>query len=134
MASTLTLDLFTEPEPTPAPLIEISVQGIEHKSPEQIAHLSLLALAVADSACPAHQRGYSINPHLHAFIAQARHAGLADPALEPIRTDGAGRRLYDEREVARYANELLRGVRSDMPPMTPKRWAEAIQAVREGKG
>lgn len=225
----LTLDLFAlpEPNPTPKPLIEISVLGIEQKSPEQIAHLSRLALAVAAKsranythtvlgsvepkkralepetidgqgvslrdlapeefdvlrvpgteatmrvvsvgvglegvnsfgamADPdawnkglaqyqeANGRGCggldlefarfakhrSIDPHPYAFIAQARHHGHTDPCLEPVAITEGGRRLFNEIEVIRFANELLRGVRSDRPGMTPERWAEAIQKVRQ---
>lgn len=73
----------------------------------------------------------SPSPHLLAFVAQARHHGHTDPALEPIRVDSAGRRLFNETEIVRFANELLRGVRSDRPAMTPERWAQAIAKARE---
>lgn len=72
-----------------------------------------------------------LNPHALAFVAQARHHGLTDPALEPVRVSEAGRREFDLAELARYANELLRGVRSLAPQMTPERWGEAIAKVRE---
>ena len=119
------------PAPDPKPLVEISVPGMEKKTPEQLVHLAALAIAIADEICPASQRGQSINPHLLAFVAQARHYGHTDPALTPISVDSAGRRLFDEVEVTRFANELLRGVRSARPAMTPERWAEAIAKARE---
>ncbi len=134
----LTLDLFSEPEPAPAPsakpLIEFSAHLVEGKSPAEVMHFTALALAVADFACPASKRGYSINPGMLAFIAQAKHHGQTDPCLKPIGTDPGGRSLFDEAEVARYANELLRGVRSVKPTMTKERWGEAIAKVREMGG
>jgi hypothetical protein len=45
--------------------------------------------------------------------------------------DIAGLKYFDELEVCRFANELLRGVRSDRPALTPERWREAIQKARE---
>ena len=128
MPDTLTLDLFTcSAEPT----IQFSAHLVEGKSPAEIAHFAALALAVADFACPASKRGYSINPQLLAFVAQARHHGHTDAGLVPTSTDSGGRRLFDEREVARFANEVICGVRSDRPTMTPERWALAIQKARE---
>jgi len=70
-------------------------------------------------------------PHAYAFVAQARKHGQADPALTPVKVSPAGRREFDMAELARYANELLRGVRSDRPGMTPERWAQATAKVRE---
>ncbi|WP_395138514.1 hypothetical protein [Armatimonas sp.] len=126
---------FDAPEPAPPPptkpLIEFSAHLVEGKSPAEIAHFAALALAVADFACPASNRGYSINPGMLAFIAQARHHGQTDASLKPIGTDAGGRNLFDEVEVARFANELLCGVRSDRPSMTPERWALAITKARE---
>lgn len=85
-------------------------------------------------ACAAHLcRSSSLNHHLYAFTAQARHHGHTDPALTVLGTDPGGRNLFDEREVARFANELLCGVRSDRPTMTPERWAAAIAKARGEK-
>ena len=69
--------------------------------------------------------------HAYAFVAQARKHGSADPALTPVQVSAAGRREFDMDELSRFANELLRGVRSIKPTMTPERWALAIQCVRE---
>lgn len=133
----LTLDLFADPEPAlapmpaPKPLVEFSAHLVEGKSPAEVMHFTALALAVADFACPASKRGYSVNPGMLAFIAQAKHHGQTDPCLKPLGTDPGGRNLFDEAEVARFANEVLRGVRSVKPTMTPERWGEAIARVRE---
>lgn len=136
--SSLTLDLFADPEPAlvpaPKPLVEFSAHLVEGKSPAEVAHFAALALAVADFACPASKRGYSVNAGMLAFIAQAKHHGQTDPCLKPLGTDSGGRNLFDEAEVTRYANELLRGVRSTRPTMTPERWGEAIAKVREMGG
>jgi hypothetical protein len=70
-------------------------------------------------------------PHAYAFVAQARKYGSTDPSLTPVRVSDAGRREFDLDELARYANELLRGVRSIKPAMTPERWGEATVKVRE---
>lgn len=67
----------------------------------------------------------------YAFVAQARKHGSTDPSLTPVRVSAAGRREFDLDELARYANEVLRGVRSTRPTMTPERWGEAIEKVRE---
>ncbi len=75
-----------------------------------------------------------LNHHAYAFVAQARHAGLTDPSLTPVQVSAAGRREFDMDELARFANELLRGVRSIRPTMTPDRWGEAIAKVREMGG
>lgn len=72
-----------------------------------------------------------LNPHAYAFVATARHYGHTDRALAPVRVSAAGRQEFDEAELARFANELLRGVRSDRPAMTPERWAEASAKARE---
>ena len=88
-----------------------------------------------DGALQQHPEVMAIPPaldhHLYAFIAQAKCHGRTDPALSNFWVDGAGRSRYDEREVARFANELLCGVRSDRPSMTPERWSVAIQKARE---
>jgi hypothetical protein len=68
---------------------------------------------------------------LLAFVAQARHYGHTDPSLTPVAVTEARRRIFDELEVIRFANELLRGVRSDRPRMTPERWREATLKARE---
>lgn len=70
-------------------------------------------------------------PHAYAFVAQARKHGLTDPALTPVQVSTAGRREFDLAELARYANDLLRGVRSIKPTMTPERWAQATAKARE---
>lgn len=70
-------------------------------------------------------------PHTYAFVAQARKMGLTDPALIPVQVSPAGRREFDLDELSRYANELLRGVRSIKPTMMPERWAEATAKARE---
>ena len=72
-----------------------------------------------------------LNHHAYAFVAQARKHGSTDPSLTPVRVSAAGRREFDLDELARYANELLRGVRSVKPTMTLERWGEAIAKVRE---
>ncbi len=133
--SSLSFD-FDAPVPVPPtkPLVEFSAHLVEGKTPAEIAHFAALALAVAGFACPAPKRGYSINPGMLAFIAQAKHHGHTDPCLKPIGTDPGGRNLFDELEVARFANELLCGVRSDRPAMTPERWALAIAKAREWGG
>ena len=98
-----------------------------------------------DLVFPAHDGALQLHPevmqlppaldhHLYAFIAQAKCHGHTDPALSNFWVDGAGRSRYDEREVARFANELLCGVRSDRPSMTPERWALAIAKAREWGG
>lgn len=75
-----------------------------------------------------------LDANMYAFVAQARHHGHTDPSLTPVRVSAAGRREFDVLELSRFANELLRGVRSDRPAMTPERWAEASAKARETGG
>ncbi len=86
----------------------------------------------ADAFALAHLE--DLNHHAYAFVAQARHAGLTDPSLTPMQVSAAGRREFDLDELARFANEVLRGVRSVKPTMTKERWGEAIARVREMGG
>jgi hypothetical protein len=58
------------------------------------------------------------NPHRLAFVAALRHYKLADGQF-------LTRYALDYREADRKANELLRGVASDKPEMTPERWGQA---------
>lgn len=74
----------------------------------------------------------AFDPTALAFAAVAIHAGIKDPALAPTRIDTAGCRFFDERELSRLANELLCGVRSDKPKMTPERWRLATEKVQKG--
>lgn len=69
---------------------------------------------------PKRNRNFFDN-HALAFRAAAKHYGHTDPALASD----------DPAELARFANELLRGVRSDRPAMTPERWGEARAKVLE---
>ena len=107
------------PAPVATPLPEPAVTPL----PEPVASTPLHADVLA--APPA------LNHCLYAFVAQARWHGFTDPALGYVYIDKAGRGIVDEVEVVRFANELLRGVRSDRPAMTPERWAEAIAKARE---
>lgn len=111
-----TLDLFggdLSPAPSPAP----SAPAVLAHAPTSEVH----KIGASAHKTPDHL--------LLAFVAQARHHGHTDPALTPISVDSAGRRLFDEVEVTRFANELLRGVRSDRPAMTPERWSEAARCA-----
>lgn len=121
------LDLFGDDPSlapiTPSPAPSAPVVMAPTPLPEPVAstplHADVLAVPPALNHC------------LYAFVAQARWHGFTDPALGYVYIDKAGRGIVDEVEVARFANELLRGVRSDRPAMTPERWAEAIAKVRE---
>lgn len=76
----------------------------------------------------------AFDPVALAFAAVAVGKGFQDPALAPTRIDTAGCRFFDERELSRFANEMLCGVRSDKPTMTPERWRLATEKVRTGDG
>lgn len=153
----LTLDLFADPEPASEIEVDVDlivskdhggvtahIHGFEEMAPETQKSLgdvvqSVVALAqeVLDTASrgelPDHAtaKKLGLDHHMYAFIAQARKHGHTDPALTPACVTEAGVRIYEEAEVKRFANELLRGVRSIRPAMTPERWGEAIQRVRE---
>lgn len=138
----LTLDLFADPEPT----VTAHIPGFEKMAPETQQALGEMVQAVwsaADRGQLPGPRGADAFamarledqwPHAFAFVAQARKSGSTDPSLTPVQVSPAGCREFDLDELARYANELLRGVRSDRPAMTPERWGEAIQRVREMGG
>lgn len=72
--------------------------------------------------------------HAYAFAAVARYYGHADSALSPCFISTSGRRQHNLTELTRFANELLRGVRSDRPAMTSERWGEATARVLELAG
>lgn len=76
----------------------------------------------------------AFNPVALAFAAVAVGKGIKDPALAPTRIDTAGCRFFDERELARFANEQLCGIRSDKPTVTPERWRLATEKLRAGDG
>jgi hypothetical protein len=130
----LTLDLFAEPEPTVAQMqaaSEVLREATERSRAlrEDLVFPSEPVAKGADSFALA--RLEDLNHHAYAFVAQARTYGSTDPSLIPVQVSSAGRREFDMDELARFANELLRGVRSIKPTMTPERWGEAIQRVRE---
>jgi hypothetical protein len=130
-----TLDLFAETEP--APVVTAHIPGFEKMKPETQQALGNMVQAVYDAAdrgelpSIATTKKLGLDHAMYAFIAQAKHYGMTDPSLTPACVTEAGQRIYEEAEVARYANELLRGVRSVKPTMTKERWALAIQKVRE---
>lgn len=76
----------------------------------------------------------AIDNHALAFVAACKSAGLTDPALKPVTVSAIGRCDYDVVELSRLANELLRGVRSDRPELTPARWQAAGEAARQKFG
>lgn len=147
----LTLDLFADPEPAPAVDVDLiiskdrggvtaHIHGFEDMASETQKALGnvvqsvvalaqeVLATAVPD---PTTTKKLGLDHSMYAFIAQAKHHGHTDPSLTPACVTEAGQRIYEEAEVARFANEVLRGVRSIKPTMTPERWALAIEKVRE---
>lgn len=137
----LTLDLFAEPEP--APVVTAHIPGFETMKPETQEALCTMVQVAYDAASRGELPGprgadafalarlEDLNHHAYAFVAQARKHGSTDPSLNPVQVSAAGRREFDLDELARYANELLRGVRSIKPTMTKERWGEAIAKVRE---
>lgn len=137
----LTLDLFAEPEPTP--VVTAHIPGFETMKPETQEALCTMVQVAYDAASRGELPGprgadafalarlEDLNHHAYAFVAQARKHGSTDSSLTPVQVSAAGRREFDLDELARYANELLRGVRSIKPTMTKKRWGEAIAKVRE---
>lgn len=155
----LTLDLFAEPILDEKPIafyekleaqLETANRSITQKlgfdpfvEGEKLREAAERSRALReDLVFPAHDGALQLHPevmaippaldhHMYAFIAQAKYHGHTDPALGIFWVDSAGRSRYDEREGARFANELLCGVRSDRPVMTPERWALAIAKVRE---
>ena len=139
----MTLSLF-DLEPAPAPVVTAHVRGFETMKPETQEAICTMVQAAYDAATrgdlPGHVKAADsfalgkledFNPHALAFVAQARKHGATDPSLTPVSVSAAGRREFDVLELSRYANELLRDVRSDRPAMTPERWGEAIAKVRE---
>jgi hypothetical protein len=152
----LTLDLFAEPEP--APVVTAHIPGFQTMKPETQEALCTMVRVAYDAASRgellprvkddaiystelsrgadsfALARLEDLNHHAYAFVAQARHAGSTDSSLIPVQVSAAGRREFDMDELARFANEVLRGVRSIKPTMTPERWAQATQKVREMGG
>lgn len=142
MTLTLALDLFTETAPEPAPMVTAHIPGFEQMAPETQEALCTMVKTAHDAASRGELPGprgadafamarlEDFNPHAYAFVAQARKHGAKDPSLTPVVVSAAGRREFDVLELSRYANELLRGVRSDRPALTPERWGEAIVVVR----
>ena len=142
------LNLFDFEEQTePAPVVTAHIPGFETMAPEtQEALCTMVQVAYGAASrgeLPGHAKGadsFALGrledqwPHAYAFVAQARKHGLTDPALNPVQVSTAGRREFDLDELARYANELLRGVRSIKPTMTPERWAQATAKAREQGG
>ncbi len=136
------LNLFDFEEPKT--VVTAHIPGFETMEPETQEALCTMVQVAYDAASrgelPGHEKAadsFALArledqwPHSYAFVAQARKHGQADPALTPLKVSPAGRREFDLAELARYANELLRGVRSDRPAMTPERWAQATARVRE---
>lgn len=132
----LTLDLFSEQE------VLLDRQQLEAEALVLRAATERSRALREDLVFPAHDGALQLHPeilaippalnhHMYAFIAQAKCYGHTDPALSNSWVDGAGRSRYDEREVARFANEVICGIRSDRPTMTPARWGEATAKVRE---
>lgn len=62
----------------------------------------------------------ALDHHAHAFAAVARCYAPDHPALV---------RPLDPVALARFANEVLRGVASDRPALTPQRWAQASRTL-----
>jgi hypothetical protein len=128
----LTLDLFSESEVLQDRAVsEAEALRIREATERSRALREDLVFPAETPEPESTTKRVGVNHNMHAFIAQARHHGQTDPALTDFTVDGAGRRHYDEREVARFANELLCGVRSDRPTMTPERWTLAIMKARE---
>lgn len=150
----LTLDLFADPEPAPVIGVDLAtgkdygtvtahIPGFEKMAPKTQEALCTMVQAAYDAASrgqlpgPRGADAFAMArledqwPHAFAFVAQARKSGSTDPSLTPVQVSAAGRREFNLDELARYANELLRGVRSTRPTMTPERWGEAIAKVRE---
>lgn len=116
-------DLFGgDLSPAPGAPVLLAPAPVATPLPEAVANTPLHADVLA--VPPA------LNHCLYAFVAQARWHGHTDPSLDRVYIDKAGRSIVDEVEVTRFANELLRGVRSDRPTMTPERWADAIATAR----
>lgn len=113
--------------------ISAHIPGFEKACPETQEALATMVQVAYQAATEGRLPGQVsyFDPHPLAFAGVCRSVGLSDPALEPISISDVGRRQYDEREMARLANEHLTGVRSDRPKMTPERWREAGRKVLE---
>lgn len=137
----LTLDLFADPEPSPAlDLAALAVEGERLRvSAERSRSLreDLDFTNVREAYCGKSELPSSASEpqatsvHALAFAAIACKHGHEDKSLIPIHRNSGGQNFYDETELARFANWLICGVRSDRPSMTPARWAEAISIVKE---
>jgi hypothetical protein len=134
----LSLSLFDlEPEEVTAastpPPISAHIPGFEKACPETQEALVTMVQVAHQAATEGRLPGQvtKFDPHPLAFVGVCRSVGLTDSALESVSISGVGRRQYDERELARLANEHLTGIRSDRPSMTPERWREAGRKVLE---
>lgn len=133
MSTQTSFDFFTEEHPS-KPEVTAHIPGFETMKPETQQALGEMVISVwkaIDDGTLQPQRPQEASVHALAFAAIALRHGHTDKSLTPIHKNTAGQNFFDERELARYANWLLRGVRSDRPTMTPERWAEAISVVKE---
>lgn len=135
----MAFDLFSladeAPQKTPEKSGGVSahIPGFESMKPKTQQALATVVQVVAEAASAGKLPGQpnATSNHVLAFVAACKSAGLTDPALKPVTVSGIGRCDYDVVELSRLANELLRGVRSDRPELTPARWKEAGEIARQ---
>jgi hypothetical protein len=130
-------DLFSQdwadvPVANPLPVVDATERILTaYQVPPALLRAPKPAAFVAPASAPL---GFVDRDSNHlAFVAQASHYGHTNPCLEPVSTNGAGRRFFDLEAVVRFALELLGRPYDGEKDLPLELWGEAIyEARRQG--